>query len=179
MTNPGRGGARIARGLTLSILCLLLSLFAHVCAGGAVEISMGLVIGGLALSAMCVAAADARRGFGTIVAVVGLSQVVFHLLAGLGGHHAVGAHLGAVPAMVGSHVVATLIISVLLAQGERLIWALFSLLRTATALVLVQLTPSRPTLISPVSLAAPHWLTSIYTRRCGTLRGPPVAGILH
>ncbi|WP_166349141.1 hypothetical protein [Phytoactinopolyspora limicola] len=173
MTSPGVGHARVARGLTLSGLCLLLSLLAHVGAGGSIHVSLGLVLGGLGLSAICVAAADARRGFGAIIAVVGVSQIVFHLLAGLGGHHTHSVGQATTPVMLTYHAVATVLISAMLTKGETLIWSLFSLLRITTAWRLVQPPPSRPSWIRPTGLSAPRRMTSVYTRQCASLRGPP------
>ncbi|NED94871.1 hypothetical protein G1H11_06050 [Phytoactinopolyspora alkaliphila] len=129
MTSPGQGAARVARGGTLAAACLGMSVGAHVAAGGAVHMSAGVLAGGLALAVICVAAADARRSFGGILGVVLLSQVGLHLFAGAGGHHADPAGLGLTPAMVAFHGVAAVLVSLVLAHGERLVWALWSLAR--------------------------------------------------
>lgn len=115
------------RGLVLSAACLGMSLGAHAAAGGTVHVSTDMLAAAAALSVMCVAAADARRSFGGILGVVLLSQLVLHLLAGAGGHHTAAEIHGFTPAMLASHMLAGVILSALLAQGERLVWALWRL----------------------------------------------------
>jgi hypothetical protein len=113
----------------LAAACLGMSMAAHVAAGGAVHLSAGMLAGGLALAAICVAAADVRRSFGGILGVVLLSQVSLHLFAGAGSHHADPAGFGLTPAMVAFHSVAAVLVSLVLAHGERLVWALWGLAR--------------------------------------------------
>jgi hypothetical protein len=127
VTSPGRGTLRVARGLTLAAFCLVMSMTAHAAAGGAVHVSSGLLIGGMALSVICVAAADTRRSFGGILAVVIVSQIAMHLFAGVGGHHVESASFGWTAEMIIYHVVAAVLLSTLLAHGERLLWAMFDL----------------------------------------------------
>ncbi|WP_129668954.1 hypothetical protein [Phytoactinopolyspora endophytica] len=129
MTSPGKGAARLARGSILAAVCLGMSMVAHVVAGGVVHVTSGMVAGGAALSAMCIAAADTRRSFGGILAVVLLSQVGLHLFAGAGGHHVESAGYGWTMSMVASHAVAAVVVSAMLAYAERLVWALWSLAR--------------------------------------------------
>ncbi|NDL60628.1 hypothetical protein [Phytoactinopolyspora mesophila] len=129
MTSPGRGMLRIARGSTLAVFCLVMSMTAHASAGGSVHVSPGLLIGGLALSVICISAADTRRSFGGILAVVVVSQIAMHLFVGAGGHHVEPASFGWTTEMVASHALAAVAVSTLLAHGERLIWALCELAR--------------------------------------------------
>lgn len=141
MTNPGRGLWRALRGMILAVVCLTMSMTAHGAAGGAVHLSPGLLIGGLALSVICVAAADARRSFGGIVAVVLTSQVVLHLFAGAGDHVAEPAGFGLTSEMVAYHAIVAVTASALLAYGERLVWALWGLARLPATPVLGTLVP--------------------------------------
>ncbi|MGA7688498.1 MAG: hypothetical protein WCA29_04620, partial [Jiangellales bacterium] len=86
MRSPGTGAARWARAGLLALLTVLISVGGHALAGGTVTLSMPLLLGGTALGALCVAAADVRRSFVEIVGVVLLAQPVLHLLASMGGH---------------------------------------------------------------------------------------------
>ncbi|MGB9375315.1 MAG: hypothetical protein WCA82_14290, partial [Jiangellales bacterium] len=81
MRSPGTGAARWARAGLLALLTVLISVGGHALAGGTVTLSMPLLLGGAALGALCVAAADVRRSFVEIVGVVLLAQPVLHLLA--------------------------------------------------------------------------------------------------
>lgn len=118
-------------------------------AGGTVHLSMPLVIGGAALGALCAAAADVRRSFGEIVAVVLLAQPVLHLLASMGGHGHGTAAASLTPGMAAAHVGAALVVSVLLADAERAFWAMAGLF-----------TPVRLPGAVPVCRPAPLLLTT-------------------
>lgn len=115
----------------LAVLTVLISLGGHALAGGSVHLSLPLLLGGAALGALCVAAADVRRSFGEIVAVVLTAQPVLHLLASMGHGGAAAAppdsaHVG--PGMVLAHVGAAVVVSALLADAERAWWTLAGLL---------------------------------------------------
>lgn len=127
VTSPGTGWGRLTRAGLLAALTMLISVGGHALAGGAVHLSMPLLIGAAALAALCVVAADVRRSFGEIVAVVLLSQPVLHLLASMGAH---GPHAETMPLTVGmaaAHVGAALVGSALLADAERAFWTLAGL----------------------------------------------------
>jgi hypothetical protein len=123
---PGRGLARFGRGFLLAQVCLALSTGAHAAAEGTVHLTDGMLFGWLLLSALCVAAAERKRTLAGIAAVVLVSQVVLHLLSPVSGHDGT---LTSAPSaeMIGWHAVAAVVASVLLAHGERLAWALWSL----------------------------------------------------
>ena len=74
----------LARAAVLAVLTTLVSLTGHVLAGGAIHVSGPMLLAALALGGMAVAAAEVRRSFPEILAVVLLAQPVFHLLASLG-----------------------------------------------------------------------------------------------
>lgn len=176
MIDPGRGFWRVLRGLILAGVCLVMSLTAHGSAGGTVHLSPGLLLGGLALSVICIAAADARRSFGGIAGVVLTSQVVLHLLAGAGNHLAdpVGTEL--TTEMVAYHVLAAVAVSVLLAHGEQLMWALWDLARLPAMPVLRLPIPDD---VSPVVTRAYDVIRpAVQELRLGglTSRAPPAVG---
>lgn len=127
VTTPGRGWARLARAGLLALLTVLISVGGHALAGGPVHLSMPMLLGAAGLGALCVAAADVRRSFGEIFAVVLLAQPVLHLLASMGGH---GPHAAPTPVTAGmaaAHAGAALVVSVLLADAERTLWMLAGL----------------------------------------------------
>jgi hypothetical protein len=129
VTGPGRGGARWARATALALATVLISLGGHTLAGGAVHLSMPMVLGTLALGALAVAAADLRRSFVEILAVVLVAQPVLHLLASLGGH---GTHAspatGMGTGMLLGHAVAAVLVSLVLAGAESAVWTLAGVL---------------------------------------------------
>lgn len=134
----------MVRGALLSGACLALSLAAHSAGGGDLHLPLGVVVFGLLLSGLCVAAADTRRSFGGILAVMAISQVVLHLVAGASAHHG-GSAIANPPGlgMVAAHVVGALVTSAVLAHGERTVWTLWSLLRVTVV------TPDLPVIPTP------------------------------
>ena len=130
MHSPGQGLTRWLRAGVLVALTVLVSLTGHALAGGSVHVSGPMLLGVLALGAACVAAAEVRRSFPEILAVVVLAQPVLHLLASMGGHHGSGhapAATGVTTGMVLAHLVAAVLVSALLADADRVLWALTGL----------------------------------------------------
>ncbi|TDC50019.1 hypothetical protein E1212_16495 [Jiangella ureilytica] len=179
MPPPGRGLPRFVRGAVLAGFCLLLSLTAHVAGGGAPHLSSGLLVAGALLSAVCVAAADRQRGLGGIVAVLAVSQVVFHLLSA-GGEHGAAANGTVTPSvsMVAAHALAAVVVGLLLAHGERLAWSLVALRVVLEAILLVRVTlvpPPSPPLV-PAAARCPV-RQGVFPRSGPAWRGPPVLSI--
>lgn len=179
MKTPGRGGARVARGLTLAVSCLLLSAAAHATAGGGAPGLEPALMGAGVLSVVCVAAADRRRSFAGILGVVAVSQPVLHVLLALS--HEPAATAAVVPdrGMVLAHVVAGLIVAALLAVAEAAVWAMAALsstylLRLPRRLVggLPAVPTSLPARPGPAPARPPH---GVLLCRSVTRRGPPVA----
>jgi hypothetical protein len=75
---PTRGAARVARGLTATTVCALLTYAGHTTVGGACPEPWLLAVSVLPLTGLMVALADRRRGPLTILAVVGGSQLAVH-----------------------------------------------------------------------------------------------------
>ncbi|MFW6091795.1 MAG: hypothetical protein ACODAF_07920 [Actinomycetota bacterium] len=175
MVNPGRGWLRVLRGFLLAGGCLALSLGAHVAAGGSVHVPPIMVLYGFLLSAICVAAADGQRGFGGIFAVMAVSQVILHLVASGGGHH--GASATAVTldlAMVFAHAVGAVVLSVMLAYGERVLWALCSVLLQPLLALVIRPLPVRARPRAVRGFLEPVRLGGIFPAGGATWRGPPV-----
>ncbi len=145
----------------------------HATAGGSTHLSAGSVVGGLLLAAVSIAAADAQRRFRDIVVVVGLSQVVLHLVAD--GSHA-GPGVVAAPGigMIVAHAIAAVVVSAVLAHGERLIWSLFSLLRVPFAHRLFRCSASVPPARPRPRFSQPPRLLPAFPRPGAGWRGPPL-----
>lgn len=142
-------------------------------AGGTVHLSMPMLLGAVGLGALCVAAADVRRSFGEIFFVVLLAQPVLHLLASMGGH---GPHAGVMamtPQMAAAHVGAALVVSALLADAERAVWALAGLLLPVRVPQPVLVCRCAPPAI-PTFDDAPTPLFSVALASSVSRRGPPV-----
>jgi hypothetical protein len=190
---PGRGVLRWSRAGLLVALTVLTSLGGHALAGGTVRVSTPMVLGVLALGAMCVAAADTRRSAREIFGVVLLAQPVLHLLAGMGGHpHAHAGDLGAAVApamtpalagpspatavMVAAHVAAAGVLSVLLAAADRVLWALAGLrVRVPVPVVVAGPPPCRPLPLRHDDACVP--LRSALRCAPRLRRGPPVVAV--
>lgn len=125
--SPAHGRMRVLRGLVLASASLLIPAAAHVAAGGAVPVDIGFILAAAGLAGACVALADRRRGVVEIGAVVLLAQPVMHAVLSWGGHHDVTAD-GLT--MVVAHVLAGVLVSLLLAGAEAVLWAWWSLWTT-------------------------------------------------
>lgn len=173
--SPGRGLLRLVRGGVLATFCLLMSVGAHVAAGGSPPLSPGLLLCAALLAVICVAAADRRRGFAGIVAVAGVSQVVFHLLSAGGEHGGAASVVTPAAGMVLAHVVATVVIGAALACGERLVWSLAALCGVVRTLLLVRSCPPAEPAPAGAAFAAPRPVRWWILARSGPAwRGPPV-----
>lgn len=142
-------------------------------AGGAVHLSMPMLLGALGLGALCAAAADVRRSFGEIFTVVLLAQPVLHLLASMGGH---GPHAGALSMtapMAAAHVGAALVVSALLADAERAVWTLAGLFLPVRIPQPVPFCHCAPPAI-PTFDDAPTPLFSVALASSVSRRGPPM-----
>ena len=173
VTTPGKGSPRWARAGLLALLTVLISVGGHSLAGGTVALSMPLIIGGAALGALCVAAADVRRSFVEIFAVVLLAQPVLHLLASMGGHGHDTAATSATPGMAVAHVGAALVVSVLLADAERAFWALAGLFTPVRLPAAVPVCRSAPPTVATLD-DTPTALFSVSLASSVSRRGPPM-----
>lgn len=171
----GQGPTRWLRAGVLVALTVLVSLGGHALAGGTVHVSGPMVLGVLALGAACVAAAEVRRSFPEILAVVLLAQPVLHLLASMGGHQHGGgqpATAGVSAAMVLAHVGASVLVSALLADADRVLWALAGLVVRVLppAVAPVPVPAAEVPVVRAPCVRLPLALRSAPRRR----RGPPV-----
>jgi hypothetical protein len=123
VTRPATNAWRLRRGLTLAAACVVLSVGAHVVAGGDVADPGALLVAALLVCSGCVAWADRRRDPFEIISVVVLSQPLLHLALSGGAHPA---HATAAAAVTGAPVVAhagaAVALGALLAGAEAVVW---------------------------------------------------------
>ncbi len=146
-TSPSSGALRWVRAAVLGLSCVLLALGAHVLAGGAAPSALTLLVLAVPIGCSCVLATGTRAGPLRIGLVLAAGQVGLHeafMLAGAGAGcgpataagvmpthgtaamvHCAGGPAMAGPSttMVGAHIAAGLATALLLAHGERLLWA--------------------------------------------------------
>ena len=155
----GSRGARVIRGLLASAVAIFVAALFHVAGGGAAPGVIPLALS-MAFASLASIALTARRlSLWRLSAAVGLSQLLFHLLFGLGSgtvtfasataagttHLHPGAHLvmtaGAMPAahsdltpsMWAMHLIAAVITVVALRFGEQSFWGLLQSTRMRVA----------------------------------------------
>ncbi|HEX6335483.1 MAG TPA: hypothetical protein VFZ85_00890 [Jiangellaceae bacterium] len=174
--NPGRGTVRVWRGLALATASLAVPTVAHIASEGGVPVHGPFLFGAALLSVACVALADRQRTPAAIAAVIGLSQPLVHGVLALSSHGTTS--IAPTPRMIVAHALATLVLTVLIAGGEAVLWSMAALARTvlgAKAPVLVDFPPepgaAAAALRSPVDLPLPrHLILAADSPR----RGPPV-----
>lgn len=178
MNPPGRGRARVARGLSLSAACLITPVVAHVVAGGGAPTAGAFLFGAALLSVACVALADRRISAGLIAVMVFASQPVLHVLLHMSAHahHGVGPSVSA--GMVVAHAIAATALTVLLAGAESVVWSLSALsstvlLRRVRAVVGAIAVPAVLEQGLPPTYAPVHPYVLSVTRTAPD-RGPPV-----
>ncbi|TFB75887.1 hypothetical protein E3O06_04410 [Cryobacterium glaciale] len=192
--------ARFVRGWLTAVVAVLVAALSHVAAGGhapaPVSIAIALAFAGM----VSVALAGRKLSLARLSLSVGFSQVLFHLLFGLGGSAgsmSVAGHHGATTVIVGAasaspvspamgwmwlaHACAAALTIVALRRGERTFWALVELARTALVAVVIALGLVRVPLRVARLRAALHRV--IEPVDLAVLlspmrhRGPPLAGV--
>lgn len=195
--SPTRGALRLGRAALLGASCVLLSLTAHVLAGGALPSPLALLALTVPVACLSVLTTGERAGLPRIGLILAGTQVGLHeafmLLAqphctvnGMAGHGS--GHVaqplsattcapamqmaGGSTAMLAAHAVAAIGTGLLLWHGERLLWAFVTWLAVALPRpVAAQLTPVRDRPATPGVRRAAQLLAAI-----GGVgrRGPPV-----
>jgi len=170
-----RGVPRVLRGLATAGVSAALAVAAHAAAGGGLPSTGTAVVLTAVLAGAGVALADRRRGFRSILAVVGAGQLGMHVLLDQFGHAHAGTDVSAL--MVVTHAVAAVAVAMLLAGAERSVFAVVAVLRwllggalTAPRPLPVTASPSRP---APASVPPGSITLDVLLRRANARRGPP------
>jgi hypothetical protein len=171
MMDPGRGALRIARGGVLAAACLLLAMAGHVGGGGHLPPLPALVVTGVLIGAAFAVLADRRRGLKQLMAASVGAQVLFHAVFALAGHDQHSLLVSGAPALV-RHAVASLLVAVLAARADGLLWSLVGLLQRAWLPSLVVVPVGVPGVAAPVPALVPRPRVQADARACPR-RGPP------
>lgn len=165
----GRGQARVARGLVMSATCLLLASTAHVAAGGGAPVHAGFFLVAGLLSVACVGLADRQRSPGEIAALLLFTQPLLHIVLTLAEQHDPAGALTPGPPMLFAHAAAAIVLTVLLAGVESVVWSMASLSAT------VLLTRARQLLRLP----APASVAPSPGRRIEHIQSPHVVQLVR
>ena len=156
--------ARFARGWLTAAVAVLVAALSHLAAGGSAPAPISIAIA-LAFAVMIsVLLSGKQLSLPKLSVSVGFSQLLFHLLFGLGGtagSMTVAGHHGSTTVVVGAasaspamhdpgwmwvaHTLAAVVTIVALRRGERAFWALVELARTALVAVFIALGIVLPT----------------------------------
>ncbi|MFC0625676.1 hypothetical protein [Kribbella deserti] len=187
MNSPGAGALRSVRAAAVAVVTVGIAAGSHVLGGGAPPHPLALLILSV-LAAVPVHLLSGRRlGFGLLLVLLGGGQfVVHHLLMAMatmqpGGHphemppmvHPAAPVPTEGPTMLIAHVVATLLTGLLLAHGESLLWALWSLLRPLLVVPGGFVAVSRPKPLPIATIRRPLRVTAF--ARPDRPRGPPLS----
>jgi hypothetical protein len=154
-----RGALRLGRSAALGASCLLLSLAAHVLAGGPAPSLLAVLVLAVPVACAGVLVTGSKAGLPRIAAVLGLTQIGLHqafmalaqpgctgsataLARPMAAHagatmttgctppvHMTGGSAAMDAGMVAGHALAAALTALVLWQGERLLWALLAWLR--------------------------------------------------
>lgn len=124
MSSPDRGFLRVARAGAIAFCVVGLSLLAHVLAGGRIPGPTTLLAVTTVVAGYGGALTRERVGTAELLVVLAAGQVILHTVFMLGG----GEHAGG-PVMLVAHALATVVIGLGLAHGERAAWGLWCWLR--------------------------------------------------
>ncbi|GAA5002551.1 hypothetical protein [Actinopolymorpha pittospori] len=187
MSNPGSGLLRISRGGLLAVCCTALALLGHVSSGGGRPPVPALLAVTVVVGSAFAVLADRRRAFGQILVGALVAQVAFHTAFTLsmpGHHHVSGVAVShgstelffglksGIPMLLG-HLVAAVLVAVLAASGEALVWALYHLLGLVRLPDLAKPLPSGPSSPPPNDVAALPAAAEWLGGRAHPRRGPP------
>lgn len=170
------------RAAFVAMLTVGIAAGSHVLGGGAAPHPLTLLILSV-LAAIPVHLLSGRRlGFGLLLVLLGGGQfAIHHLLMAMssmqpGGHPHDLAHQAAAapsdgPGMILAHVIATVLTSLLLACGDGLLWALWTLLRPLLVVAFGVVVAMPPRLLPAASIRRP--LLLLAGPRPDRPRGPP------
>jgi hypothetical protein len=157
----------------LSVTSAALAVAAHTAAGGEPPDTALVLLLVAGVAAVGVALADRRRSMPAILVVLGIAQLVSHVLLSLG-MPAMASQANDLT-MLGAHLVAVLLSAVLLARADAAIFRFAAVLAMLLPRLLVA--PPVPATVAPVRPGALYRdaATSVLLGRSHGRRGPPVS----
>jgi hypothetical protein len=174
---PTKGTLRVCRGVVLAVASATLAIAAHGIAGGGMPGTAPTLLLSFGVSATGIALANRRYSLGAVAVLLGVTQLVTHLLLSVdsGGMSGMSPETFNGLTMLGAHGAAVLITSLLLVWADTLLFALAKALRRLRP-VLVTPAPITVRRRCPRPSAAPRGLpTAVSLCRGNARRGPPVA----
>ncbi|MEU0565434.1 MFS transporter [Nonomuraea sp. NPDC005983] len=170
---------RLARAAVFAVVCLGLSVLAHLLGGGSV--TGPVMVGGLLLAFAAAAAASGReRPLAVILPLLAGMQAVLHALFSIGhasaAHAALGhAHQGLATSvgMLVAHAGAAVLTALWLARGEAALWGLLHRLAARLYRVLLAFLYPVHEPVAVVTAPEPGRLRSVALAHAAPRRGPP------
>jgi hypothetical protein len=201
LASPASGALRLARAALGAGTCVLFALVGHLAGGGRAPSVPVVVVTTAFASAVCLALAGRQRRFPELFLALCVGQLGAHVAFSVDGRHGALMPGGAIdlsvsrslsppaatsqhgmlsvitsPAMALGHLAAAAAAAILLAYGERALWAAFRLL-LRVMLARVSAAPVTPRHTGPVWLTASDrvWYVGLVVSRWTSRRGPPAA----
>lgn len=174
---PTNGALRVCRGVGLAAASAALAIAAHGIAGGGMPGTVPTLLLSLGVSATGIALASKRYSLGSVIVLLGVTQLVTHLLLSVESTDMSGMSPETFNglAMLGAHATAVLITSFLVVWADTLLFALAGAMHR---LLPITVGPPRISTESrcPRLTAAPRGhVTAVSLCRINARRGPPVA----
>ena len=168
---PTDGRWRSVRAGLFVLIAAQIAVLGHIAAGGTPpELPLLAMMSGLLLTGLR-PLATRRRTFGVLLAAMAGTQVTFHLVLTLADHHPAGGHDQV--RMLVFHAAAAVLSALLLAHGERLLFALHGWLTRLRPRLLTVPQPRDTRLWTAVVDRAGTTLRSRLTGSAVWRRGPP------
>jgi hypothetical protein len=170
---PTTGALRVCRGAGLAAVSAILAIAAHGIAGGGMPGTVPTLLLSFGVSAAGIALASKRYSLGSVIVLLGVTQLVTHLLLSVDSTDMSGMSPETFNGltMLGAHAAAVLITSFLVVWADTLRFALHRLRPSTVGPPRIS-TESR----CPRLTAAPRGhVTAVSLCRINARRGPPVA----
>jgi hypothetical protein len=167
----------VCRGAGLAVVSAVLAIAAHGVAGGGLPGTVPTLLLSLVVSATGIALASKRYSLGSVTVLLGVTQLVTHLLLSVDstGMSGMSAETFNGLDMLGAHAAAVLVTSVLVVRADALLFALAGALRRLVPMLLVP-APVAVETRCPRPTAAPRdHVAAVSLCRINARRGPPVA----
>jgi hypothetical protein len=176
---PTRGAPRVCRGVVLAVISTALAVTAHAVAGGGLPDTGLTVLLLAAVAGVGIALAGARLSVWTILAVLGPTQLVMHLVLSMDMTDMATMDGASLPyngvAMVLAHVVAVTVTAAMLSHADDAMFFIASVVVRVVPTIVVAPPPAPAASPKSRPAAAPAIRPAAVVRcRANARRGPPV-----